>query len=234
LHLYKDLIKGCLKAYDHTGESYVVHSPSTKASDKASPASTQDVATPPPLSSPSSLTTVSITSNRYVQPDEKPPELFGYPAHNNVPLKYEEPPQPAHVLGHVPVPIPREQNEPSGLPYVQYPTSYEESAFDPNSLYNPFPSVVPGVQHWDPNYTSAPNAPGQFVYASPQMEQRCWLGEFGDQYSQYLHSPYLPNPPRSLSKEEHVELMELLETTVMPDVRPHPQPLSDAFLKPYQ
>lgn len=232
LQLYKDLIHGCLKAYE-SEESYVVHSPSNKPS----PASIQDVATPPPLSSPSSVTTVSINSSRHTHATEHPAEPFGYmidQIQGEAPLKYEPPNQHPAIIGqdgHQPAQIPAQRSDASQLPYLEFATSYSENAFDPNSLYNSFPSVLPGVQHWDPNYTSSQLVPGQFVYASPQMEQRFWLGDFGEQYSQYMHAPYLPTPPRSLSQEQQSELMQLLEETVMPEVTNRP---ANSSTEPYQ
>ncbi len=222
LQLYRDLIQGCLKAYD-SGESYVVHSPSNKPS----PASIQDVATPPPLSSPSSFTTVSINSSRHTQSTEHS-EPFGYvvdQGHSELPLKYGQSNHSTSRFGpdaHQEAQIPTQPNDTSCLPYLQHPTAYNDSAFDPNSSCNQFPSVVPGVQHWDPDYTSSQLVPGQFVYASPQMEQRFWLGDFGEQYSQYMHAPYLLEQPRSLSQEQQSELMQLLEETVLPELANRP------------
>jgi hypothetical protein len=242
LELYENLIKGCLKAYE-SGESYVVHSPSNKPS----PASLQDVATPPSLSSPSSVTTASVTSSRPTHSTERPSESFGYvinQGHSDSPGKYSPSAQQPQILGqdgqfqfvqenpaqlgqvnqfqlgqdgNFQTQMAPQQADTTNYPGLQYPA--DNNVFDPNSLYNTFPSVLPGVQHWDPNYTAAQIVSGQFVYASPQMEQRFWLGEYGEQYSQYMEAPYLADNTRSLSQEEQTELMQLLEATVMPDIQ---------------
>ncbi|EDN02926.1 predicted protein [Histoplasma mississippiense (nom. inval.)] len=83
-----------------------------------------------------------------------------------------------------------------------------DPAFDPNSLYNHFPSVLPGLQHWDPNYTAASTTAGYLSYSNANVDPLFWLGSIGDQYSQFFNQQYPTDVRgRSLTQEEHMELM---------------------------
>ncbi len=215
LELYTNLVTACLKVYDGSSEtSYVVMSPSNKAS----PASSQEVSTPPPLSSPSSVATGSVSSTMPVEH----PSPFGYvidhndhaapsnrtsPAQTTVQFMRQTAPAPAPPLRQ-----PAQVNGHRHQPSFQYTTTYQDSAFDPNSLYNTFPSTLSGLQHWDPNYSSEPESSDSMALSSPMYDPNCYLAAIGDQYSQYLNAPYVPQQPvQSLNQEQQIELMNSLE-----------------------
>jgi hypothetical protein len=117
------------------------------------------------------------------------------------------------------------------VPYQYATTSSEQTpvqnsvqpagTFDPNSLYNSFPSVVPGLQHWDPNYETACTTSAHLTFPATAVDPMSYMGFIGDQYSQFFQEP-VTNPTwrnRSLTQQEHVELMETLAQNV-PDMPP--------------
>lgn len=204
LELYLYLTTACLKVYDQdNGNTFSVSSPSNRAS----PISSHDVASPPTFSS--SSTVVSATSpfgNDYIS-NQSP--SFGYATDSEQPFDYltarlslkseqsftqSEPLQPIHNA--------------QPPPLFEYTTSLEESVFDPTSFYNPFPSTLPGLQHW-----SAPGVtPSGAAYAIPHHDHEYYLGSIGEQYSQYLHAPLIANQHLpSLSQTEQIKLMRDLE-----------------------
>ncbi|PGH01551.1 hypothetical protein AJ80_08985 [Polytolypa hystricis UAMH7299] len=231
VQLYRSLTAGCLRAYD-SGESFVVHSP---PSNRPSPTSSHDVTTPPPISSPSSVTTVSLASTRNtvvgdsLTPD---PPLFR-PQRQTTPLaqtsspysiledprsstspsidhRISVPPSTASPYNVSIVPI--KQVTAAPLQYGPPIATPVGAQFDPASLYNQFPSVVPGLSHWDPNYTAASTTASHLSYYNANVDPMFWIGSIGDQYSQFFNQPY-PDTSfrgRSLSQEEHLELMESL------------------------
>ena len=82
--------------------------------------------------------------------------------------------------------------------YDDFP-DYRNDQFNPVSMYNPFPPLLPSVMQ--PHAVLYPN------YDS-------YLGPVGEQYSQYLHAPYIPQQPlQMLSQEQQIDLMENLENT---------------------
>ena len=91
--------------------------------------------------------------------------------------------------------------------------------FDPSSFHNTFPSVVPGLHHWDPNYTTASTTASYLTYPSATIDPMSWVGTIGEQYSQFFNQPYQSNifRDRRLSYEEHAELMDTLGHD-LPDV----------------
>lgn len=215
LELYTNLVAACLKVYDGSSEtSYVVQSPSNKTS----PASSHDVATPPPVSSPSSVVTGSGHSNVPVEH----PSPFGYmidqnsnaafsdqvspSSQSNVPFFPHTSPPTATVL--------QETQQLNGYRFSQpylLPT-YQDPSFDPNSVFNTIPSTLPGLQHWDPDF-SAPSEPANtLALAAPMYDPEFYLGSIGEQYSQYLHTQYLPQQSmQRLNEEQQSELMNTLE-----------------------
>ena len=90
--------------------------------------------------------------------------------------------------------------------------NYADTQFDPNSLYNIIPSIVPGLQHWDPNYTVASTTAAHLSYTTASVDPMSWVGWFGEEYSQFFNQSYTVTPwrERSLSQEEQSELMDLL------------------------
>lgn len=220
LELYTNLVTACLKVYDGSSEtSYVVTSPSNKAS----PASSQDVTTPPAISSPSSVVTGSVPS---IVPAEHP-SPFGYvidqsnsnPAYSEhisptqSPVQYRRQMLPASALASAPLlRQPVQDNGYRPQPSFQYTTTTQDSTFDPNSFYNTFPSTMPGLQHWDPEYSSPSATSNMLALAAPMYDPSYYLGSIGEQYSQYLHAPFFSESAmQSLNQEQQSELMNSLE-----------------------
>lgn len=231
LLLYKRLAAACLKAYN-TEESFVVHSPSNHAT----PSSGPDVATPPSMSSPSSTTTshhsqiphagnVDSVSTAAASRGDSAEQIF--PAsHSSIssalaadPLKtpyqpWDSQAQPLQfpASGAPPAPYTTQSYAPSEVTYSNVPV-------DPATPYNTFPSIVPGLPGWDPNFALASTTSSGLVYMDAAVDPMNWMGPVGDQYSQYLNGSY-PVPPwreRTLSQQEQIELMASLEENV-PDV----------------
>lgn len=232
LHLYKSLITACLKAYD-TVESFVVHTPSTQPS----PVSVQDMTTPPFISSPSAnsqqsvqtvVTAATTTSDTYFSHSRQPSTE---PVQKPTPIQ-EQPNTPASQPSSSPVYMPSQaynlpdaqlankQVHRGNIHHSQHPNtqmyaSYGDPNFDPSTPFNNFPSVVPGLPGWDPNYTAMPvTTSGE--YANMIADSTYWIGPFGDQCSQYSNQPG-PWRGRTLSQEEQIELMDSLADNI-PDV----------------
>ncbi|KAM5463021.1 hypothetical protein MauCBS54593_007680 [Microsporum audouinii] len=97
------------------------------------------------------------------------------------------------------------------------PTS--RNNFDPSSFHNNFPSILPGLHHWDPNYNTASTTASYLTYPGVAIEPMSWVGTIGDQYSQFFNQPYQSTlfRDRRLSYEEHAELMNTIGHD-LPDV----------------
>lgn len=81
------------------------------------------------------------------------------------------------------------------------------------------PSVVPGLEGWDPNFALASTTASHLAHVEAEVDPMNWMGPMGDQYSQYFNEP-IPNAPwrgRTLSQQEQIELMAALESDI-PDV----------------
>ncbi|OJJ49340.1 hypothetical protein ASPZODRAFT_129778 [Penicilliopsis zonata CBS 506.65] len=232
VRLYTNLIAACLRAYG-SDESYVVHSPSNYPT----PSSSQDLTTPPAMSSPSSTTTTSFFSQNH--------HTGNLPVHESNDIKPVNPPtgsalffqqplipgsvsskpsEPKHYpswdsqcssQAHPPPSLPSHTTQ----PYSAGVVSFQDELIDPNTPYNAFPSVVPGLQGWDPNFSLASTTSSHLAYVDAMVDPMGWMGSIGDQYSQYFHEPY-PVPSwrgRTLSQQEQIELMASLEDN-LPDV----------------
>ena len=203
LELYKYLTDACLKAYDAgRGQLCALSSPSHRPS----PASSQDVTTPPPISSPS--TVISSISNDHNANHSSP---FGYPNDYDYPHDNRTSISPAlSVQGN------NDAHQPHSFaavlpqqPSLRFTSPYDDHTFDPASFYNPFPSTSPSLQHWS---TPGSNTSGE-TYSLPLNDHEYYLGSIGDQYSQYLHTTYVAQQPvQSLSEEDQVRLMRNLES----------------------
>ncbi|KAJ5532800.1 hypothetical protein N7494_009352 [Penicillium frequentans] len=234
LLLYKRLVAACLKAYT-TEESFVVHSPSNHPT----PTSSQGLTTPPAMSSPSSSTTASYyshgyrSSNHVLSDDASTGTLSrGHSADPSLPFSEESTPpaygDPQKLIGVPPMPafgMPSSStatNPPSQYPSEGFcaPTAlYADVSIDPNTPYNSMPSVVPGVQGWDPNFSLASTTASHLTYVDATVDPMQWTYSIGDQYSQYFNEPFpIPNwRERTLSQQEQIELMASLEQNI-PDV----------------
>jgi hypothetical protein len=111
---------------------------------------------------------------------------------------------------------------PSGL--------FSDVLIDPNTPYNTMPSVVPGLQGWDPNFSLASTTASHLAYIDATVDPMQWTSSIGDQYSNYFNEPF-PIPPwreRTLSQQEQIELMASLEHNI-PDVSAQLVRESNAF-----
>ena len=215
LELYDNLITACLKAYDgNSGTSYVVSSPSNKSS----PASLQDAVTPHAFSSPSTITS-SLSSTQNVQSiDHSSP--FGYVIEHHQRLDDDIQSATAHLDGNLSKSSQssNSQNEAIERATFNFDPLSQGALFDTNSLYNTFPSKFVGLNHWDPNYSASSPRALSAAYFIPHTDQQHHLASIGDQYSQYLHSPYQSRQQfQSLTQEQQIELMKTLEMDVIPE-----------------
>ena len=197
LELYHTLIHACLKAYDgNSDKSYVVGSPSNRPV----PGSPQDLATPPALSTPS--TVYSTMSSLRNGPDSDLESASGSIGKKD-PLMYLDaypsPPQTMSIR-----PTSQEAAYPqdyigSSLPYSGS-LSYQSIAFNPSSFDNPLPSPL--------EYGSRPGEPLLASFHDHNLYQ----GSPGEQYARYIHNPYVPQEPLdSLNLQQQSELMSTLE-----------------------
>lgn len=187
LELYQNLIAACLKAYDGNNEiSYVVES----SSSKDSPASLRDPLTPPSLPSPfTSPPFRDLQAAQLSSPSYHPPRVS--PTLSN--YSVSDPGLPTNSQSNAMPSMPRQSS-------IDYITPYQGASFNPDSVFNAFPQVYQALQPWQ----TAINNSTQY------------LGSLGEQYSQYLQAPYIPQQPlQTLNREQQVELMKNLENTPM-------------------
>ncbi|EAW10684.1 putative C6 transcription factor [Aspergillus clavatus NRRL 1] len=230
LLLYRSLVTACLKAYN-TEESFVVHSPSSHAT----PSSTQDVATPPSISSPSSTTASFRVGNPSINDTISVGTVSrGQSADPSVSFSQSSPMQSVIAEPHKTPPyalwepeLPSHQHSVSNSRQNQYAPSrahdsatvFSDIGFNPATPFNSFPSVVPGLPGWDPNFAVASTTASHLAYVDAAVDPMRWLDTIDDQYSQYFNGAY-PIPPwrgRTLSQQEQIELMASLEENI-PDV----------------
>ena len=205
LELYEYLIEACLKVYP--GNNGLARR-SSSPSNRPSPASSLEVSTPPPLSSPSTVISSISSRNEYGASHSSPfayPTDFDYHHENRIP--------------HSPAPSVQADKDfygshsfPNMLPQqpaFQYTTPHDDQKINRASYYNQLPSTLPGLLHWPAPESAASGA----AYLPPQYDPECHLGSIGDQYSQYLHAPYIAQQPvQSLSQKDQTELMRSLES----------------------
>lgn len=247
LLLYKRLVAACLKAYS-TEESFVVHSPSNHPT----PTSSQGVMTPPAMSSPSSATTASF----YSQSHQPHPSISDNASTGTVSRGHSaDPAVPFSQVSQAPTPpaLATDPVKQSGAPAVPPPYDMQQAArgaapeftpqgycapaavypdlsIDPNNPYNAIPSVVPGLQGWDPDFSLASTTASHLAYIDATVDPMQWTTSIGNQYSQYFNEPF-PVPPwreRTLSQQEQIELMASLEQNI-PDVSAQLVNESNAF-----
>ncbi|KAJ6171126.1 hypothetical protein N7470_000193 [Penicillium chermesinum] len=239
--LYRRLVTACLKAYS-TDESFVVHSPSSHPT----PTSSQGVMTPPAMSRPSSTTTSSFYAQSYrtanpamssesastgtISRGQSADPPFSFPASTppahvedfKIPAGVSAPPfgvnQPPVNLNQSPINPNTRASGATGA-YGNTGVIYPDISVDPNTPYNAIPSVVPGLQGWDPNFSLASTTASHLAYIDATVDPMHWTTTIEDQFSQYFHEPF-PVPARrerTLSQQEQIELMASLEQDI-PDV----------------
>ena len=195
LELYRNLITACLKAYDGSSDaSYVVE----PLSNRPSPASINDVLTPPPTSSPGTVFGSSPRSdNSYARPS--PRENFqeydvlqASEPHSSP--SFSDYSQTDSTVSSSYQNIP---SQPLQLPAIDFAPTYTSSSLAPITTYGPLTQGLPAFQ------------PHIFDMTPQQFGQ---YSSIGDQYSQYLHAPYIPQQPlQPLNQETQIELMRNLE-----------------------
>ncbi|KAF7712138.1 Fungal Zn(2)-Cys(6) binuclear cluster domain-containing protein [Penicillium ucsense] len=239
LILYKRLVEACLKAYA-TEESFVVHSPSNHPT----PTSSQEVATPQAMSSPSTSTTTSFHThpNRAAThsigdsasagtvsrgPSVDPPGSYSSATPSyNTPAFTSHPADTSHLSPVTPTydlqstiaatDADLQQATPT---YCATSGPFSDLSIDPNTPHNAMPSIVPGLQGWDPNFSLASTTASHLAYVDATVDPMQWTLSIGDQYSNYFNEPF-PTPSwreRTLSQQEQIELMASLEYNI-PDV----------------
>ena len=217
LQLYRSLIQGCLQAY-RSETSYVVSSPSTKAS----PSSTNELS-PRSAYSPDSHTSFTEASTASTPPNPQ----FGYiiDPPRSTPIASAPTSAPAPTPGHVAQqPTYSQSSSPHGSAHQQPQAMFSSSSssmIPMDSSQTSLPPFSPAIQQW--NNENPFGVPG---VAWPGManvpDERSWLGSIGDEYSRYLHQSLFAAPQRqfSLSQQQQSELMATLESDQLPDMQP--------------
>lgn len=233
--LYQNLIAACLRAYN-TEESFVVHSPSNP-SNHPTPASSQEVQTPPSMASPAS-TAASLQSHNLLAGNSSVADTASAGTFSRGPsadptFPYQPTTNPLHLPSDPVKPLdpsPWDSNiPPHATTDPQNPLGFElpddalltnsSLAFDRSTPFNPFPSVVPGLPGWDPNFSLSATTADSLPYSNATVDPMNLVNMFGDQYSQYFNGDYPANPwrGRTLSQQEQLELMDSLADHI-PDV----------------
>ena len=240
--LYEKLIAGCLKAYD-TDVSFVVHSPSNSTKRVSNGSSILQASSPSSANPPSGASqTYSPSSELNVTEPAVYPAMTNAPTSvernqrlcppNNGSYAYDAataaPTQPTPSRAPSTA-YPSSFQAPQasyGAPLYQYAvagvsspptptpeTTQASSQFDPTSAFNEFPSIVPGLENWDPNYSIDTSTPSHLMFPNPAIDPMFYVGSIGDEYSQFYQQPYTSGmwKDRSLTQEEISELMASLE-----------------------
>ena len=211
LELYENLVDSCLKAYDGN-KSYVIRSPSNK-----SRASIRNGLLTPPSVSHLSANASSVDSRSDLRTARSVPLVY---VDSGGSSNRRHPRSPAHSPARSdfrragsPSPDPHYSSQASQHSDSAYTTTTHQSGpFDPNSMYNSLPEAIPNEHSWGLDFTALarvwPIDPYNVRHEDPEL----FLDAVGDQYSQYLHAPYVPQHPlQSLNQEQQVELMTTLE-----------------------
>jgi len=238
LQLYQNLIQGCLKAYSDDA-SYVVRS-SRVASDEAS------LSPRAPSHSSASAPTPSLATSHTPQSHREGSgeSLAKSQSTDSAPrdqTDYFEDLRKSDEMDQTGTETKVEEEEVS--PFLQSSPEQARSSpvqdrktelepelpstpnnglpsFDPASLDNTLLAATPGLQYWDFNLNSDSSQPAFAGYNDVEMDTKPWLGDFGDEYSRYMHQDYSPSQYRmqSLSEQQQLELMAELEQDELPDV----------------
>lgn len=228
--LYEHLILGCIRAYDFEGP----------VSEKLSPSSTQDAASP--LSQIFSYSPASSAQTSLAGPHSPSSYNNSYAAYNPpITQSQEVPLNPQYSYGSdasYPGISQNDMMQQQSLRFAQpncnssqtrsildHPTAPLSPEQNKQNSTNPFGanfSQVSGqaLPAWNMGSTTAAYASGYPAYAPMDLDQRPWLGQFGDAYSQYMQQTFFPTPHqhRTLSEAQQIELMAALERSQLPDV----------------
>ena len=188
LELYEHLVVACLKVYEGIGDaSYIVDS----TSNKTSPASYSDAVTPPQLPGHYSPGfSKSPPRHNQTVPHSSPPGYVEYDKGHGIPMSRtpsEYSPE-SGISGSF-------QSVASQQQSLHVSNMYQSAPHDPDSFYNSFPPMVPHQPH-----------------QSSQNSHNQNLGSIGEQYSQYLHAPYVSQPSfLAINREQQIELIRDFE-----------------------
>jgi len=231
LELYDTLILACLKAYDgNRNASYVVGSPANKPASE----SLSDVATPPALSTPSTIH--SSLSSTQTAPEGNHQSPYGFVADQDQ-FPFTQGGYGTMVEAQVGIsqafsdasgtisigsqPSAQLFNQTTPQPLYGVNSQYQENGvFNPRSYNNPLPSPL--------TYGPAPPTV-QVPLQSPFHDQSFYLGAIGDQYAQYFNTQFPPQETLdSLDLKQQSELMNTLERDrldgVFDQMQPQPPP----------
>ena len=227
--LYSTLVAACLKSYD-SDMSFVLSS-----STATSPASIQDVGSPPSLATAASPASTAPTSLA----GPKSPASRASPAMGPPPLPardmFHE--RPAEVLIAF-----KDPTTGQALPFTQplpqatapiLPHQRKKSLINPPSHYS-LPSfdlgvggvALPGLdQKYHPHNPSISEAMNSTDYleGNEMNLDPPWLAHFGDEYSNQLHQTFFPGPQQMqlLDEQQQIDLMADLERSEIPDMSPY-------------
>lgn len=228
--LYEHLILGCIRAYAFEGP----------LSEKLSPSSTQEAASP--SSQMFSYSPASSAQTSLVGPHSPSSYNNSYAAYNPKTTQPQEIPHnsqysygsDASFSGMSQNEMMQQQSpnfaQPNGnmtqtRSIQDHPAASLSPELNEPNTTNPFAdnfSQVSGqaLPAWSMDSTTAAYANGYPAFAPMDLDQRPWLGSFGDAYSQYMQQTFFPIPHqhRTLSEAQQIELMATLERSELPDV----------------
>ena len=192
LELYQNLVTACLKAYDVEDGG---PSDAGVASTTCSPSTLQETLTPPDLQAAFDFNSPQRAGNYFPHASPPPPLSNDIPVPRSVDSAYISPPASNHSLSDSGMNNDCQLSTSAEPPNLEYDAA-QQRAFNPDSFFHSFP------QNFD--YSQA-LPPADYTY----MQN---LGQVGDQYSQYLHGPYVPQTSYpSLTEEQWPELLEDLQ-----------------------
>jgi Fungal specific transcription factor domain len=229
--LYEHLILGCIRAYDFEGP----------ISEKLSPSSTQDAASP--LSQIFSYSPASSAQTSLAGPQSPPPFNHSYAAYKPPTSQAQQvPPNSQYNYGSeasfhsVSRGNSMEPSQPSGFTQPNgsfsqpshihgLPALSRSPEHNKQNITNPFAEnftqvIGQALPAWSMDATTAAYTNGFPAFAAMDLDQQPWLGSFGDAYSQYMQQTFFPtaHQARSLSEAQQIELMAALERSQLPDV----------------
>jgi hypothetical protein len=198
LELYTTLVQACLKAYDGDSRaSYGVGSPLHHANT----ASPQNLDTPPPLSTPSTVHS-SLAAVNHTSPNnsQASPILGPTDAILSVPQDPAIRSPVSSCAGTIDIPG-HTTAQATNVPRYDIGSLLQVGEFDPDSLRNPLPPPL----DYGYGHTSA-----ETMLSYPAHDRGFFVGSMGDSYVHHLQ--YVQAEPMDgLSLEEHGELMNNLE-----------------------
>ena len=187
LELYDDLIAACLRAYDENkGSMQSAKSPSVEHSPVPS---LRDVSTPRSLLDPLDSSLASTARQEGLAPRSSPGTQYIDPEKSQRHKRSPDSDLESSSANSAP--------SIESLEYGSFPRR-QNGQFDLASLHASFPPFL-----------SSAMQPDMILY--PDFVSS--TGPIGYQYSQYMHTPYLPQKPLvALSEQQQIELMQDLET----------------------